>query len=223
MPKKRISSKTPRKPKATPSFDYESEEFLSQVDALAFEGFYNTEIADELNISRYELEMAISQCEKLRNTIASARERARAQGAEMPSPAMFAKVWAECNGKRTLLMKKFGIGWTKLQSWLAQEPIFVDIMAERDLEFLEQIDVASRILALGGVKGKDNFAGWSRYPDSWMMRYHLNTLGRRYGYGENPIQQEAEDTDIPKNIEQGIDIESWIKQEVEQKKRDTEQ
>ena len=60
MPKKRISSKTPRKPKATPSFDYESEEFLSQVDALAFEGFYNTEIADELNISRYELEMAIS-------------------------------------------------------------------------------------------------------------------------------------------------------------------
>jgi len=37
MPKKRISSKTPRKPKATPSFDYESEEFLSQVDALAFE------------------------------------------------------------------------------------------------------------------------------------------------------------------------------------------
>ena len=221
MPKKRISSKTPRKPKATPSFDYESEEFLSQVDALAFEGFYNTEIADELNISRYELEMAISQCEKLRNTIASARERARARGAEMPSPAMFAKVWAKCKGKRTQLMKEFGIGWTKLQSWLAQEPIFVDIMAERDLEFLEQIDTASRILALGG--GKDEFKGWSRYPDSWMIRYHLNTLGRRYGYGENPIQPEVADDTIPKDIEQGIDIDSWIRQEVEQKKRDKEE
>ena len=116
MPKKRISSKTPRKPKATPSFDYESEEFLSQVDALAFEGFYNTEIADELNISRLRLVIAISQCEKLRNTIASARERARARGAEMPSPAMFAKVWAKCKGKRTQLMKEFGIGWTKLHS-----------------------------------------------------------------------------------------------------------
>ena len=223
MPKKRISSKTPRKPKATPSFDYESEEFLSQVDALAFEGFYNTEIADELNISRYELEMAISQCEKLRNTIASARERARARGAEMPSPAMFAKVWAKCKGKRTQLMKEFGIGWTKLQSWLAQEPIFVDIMAERDLEFLEQIDTASRILALGIVKGKDEFKGWSRYPDSWMIRYHLNTLGRRYGYGENPIQPEVADDTIPKDIEQGIDIDSWIRQEVEQKKRDKEE
>lgn len=55
----------------------------------------------------------------------------------MPSPAMFAKVWAECKGKRTVLMKKFGIGWTKLQSWIAQEPMFADIMAECDLEFLE--------------------------------------------------------------------------------------
>lgn len=103
--------------------------------ALAFEGFYNTEIADELQISRYELEMAISQCEKLRNTLESARARARESGAEMPSPALFAKVWSECKGRRTLLMKKFGIGWTKLQSWIAQEPLFADIMAERDLEF----------------------------------------------------------------------------------------
>lgn len=223
MPKKRISNKTPRKPKAIPSFDYESEEFLSQVDALAFEGFYNTEIADELNISRYELEMAISQCEKLRNTIDSARERARTRGAEMPSPAMFAKVWAECKGKRTTLMRKFGIGWTKLQSWIAQEPIFADIMAERDLEFLEQCDIAARILALGGVKGKDEFAGWNRFPSEWMLRFYLNTTGRKYGYGENPIVKNEDDANIPKDIEHGIDIESWIKKEVEQKKVNDEQ
>lgn len=222
MPKKRICNKTPRKPKATPSFDYESEEFLTRIYALAFEGFYNTEITDELQISRYELEMAISQSEKLRNTLESARACAREKGAEMPSPALFAKVWAGCKGKRTLLMKKFGIGWTKLQSWIAQEPMFADIMAERDLEFLEQLDIAGRILALGGVKGKDEFQGWNRFPSEWMMRFYLNTTGRKYGYGENPIVKE-EDNGIPKDIEQGIDIESWIRQEVEQKKRSVEE
>lgn len=223
MPRKRISNKTPRKPKAQPSFDYEDDAFLTRVEALAFEGFYNTEIADELEISRYELEMAISQCEKLRNTLESARARARECGAEMPSPALFAKVWSECKGRRTLLMKKFGIGWTKLQSWIAQEPMFADIMAERDLEFLEQLDIAGRILALGGVKGKDEFKGWNRFPSEWMMRFYLNTTGRKYGYGENPIVKEDDDSGIPKDIEQGIDIESWIRKEVEQKKRDNDQ
>lgn len=223
MPKKRISNKTPRKPKATPSFDYESADFLERVYALAFEGFYNTEIADELQISRYELEMAISQSKNLRNTLESARARAREKGAEMPSPAMFAKVWIQSGRQRSKLMKAFGIGWTKLQSWIAQEPMFADIMAESDLEFLEQLDIAGRILALGGVKGKDQFKGWNRHPSEWMMRFYLNTTGRKYGYGENPISATTEDEDIPKNIEQGIDIDSWIKQEIAQKKRDKEE
>lgn len=218
MPKKRISNKTPRKPKAVPSFDYESAEFLARVEALAFEGFYNTEIADELQISRYELEMAISQSDILRNTLADARERARKSGAEMPSPAMFAKVWKECGGQRSKLMKAFNIGWTKFQSWLAQEPMFVDIMAERDLEFLEQADIAGRILSIGAVKNKDKFPGWSRYPDTWMMRFYMNTLGKRYGYGENPVIPEADDSALPEHVEQGIDIESWIKQELTQKR-----
>ena len=105
------------------------------------------------------------------------------------------------------------IGYTKFQSWLAQEPAFLDIMAASDLEFLEQVDTASRILALGGVKGKDNFPGWNRFPDGWMLRFHLNTLGRRYGYGENPILPGSEEG-IPKNTEHGIEIENWIKKEM---------
>lgn len=223
MPKKRISTNTTRKKATISDIDFEDVELLSRIEQLAYDGFYDTEIADKLNLSRWQFDEAKRRSKKLTSTLGTARERARARGAEIPSPALFAEVWARCNGKRTQLMKEFGIGWTKLQSWLAQEPIFVDIMAKRDLEFLEQIDVASRILALGGVKGKDNFAGWSRYPDSWMIRFHLNTLGRRYGYGENPIQQEVEDDGIPNDIEQGIDIDSWIRQEVEQKKRDKEE
>lgn len=223
MPKKRYSNKTARKPKAIPSFDYESEEFLAKVDALAFEGFFNTEIADDLNISRYELEMAISQSEILRNTLKNARERARAQGADRPSVAMFRRVWATCDGKRSKLMKKFGIGWTKFQQWLREEPAFVDIMAERDLEFLEQADIAGRILSLGGIKDKDQFPGWSRHPDPWMMRFYMNTLGKRYGYGENPIIEDIEDdTEVVGNVEQGINVADWIKLEMTQKKNKDE-
>lgn len=203
--------------------NFEDVELLTRIEQLAYDGFYDTEIADKLNISRWQFDEAKRRSKTLTSTLESARARAREQGADMPSPALFAEVWAECKGKRTALMKKFGIGWTKLQSWIAQEPMFADIMAERDLEFLEQLDIAGRILALGGVKGKDEFKGWNRFPSEWMMRFYLNTTGRKYGYGENPIVKEEDDGSIPKDIEQGIDIESWIRKEVEQKKKDSEQ
>lgn len=223
MPKKRIATK--RKPKAVPSFDYESADFLTRVEALAFEGYYNTEIADELKISRYELEMAISQCEVLRNTLSEARARAKQAGAERPSLAKFTKIWKECKGKRSVLMKKLGIGWTKFQQWCSEEPGFIDIMAERDIEFLEQADIAGRVLSLGGIQGKDEFPGWSRRPDPWMMRYYFNTIGKRYGYGENTdvfSKANEEEMEMPTKIEHGIDIESWIKQEVSAKSAETE-
>lgn len=221
MPKKRISNDVTRKKVSISDINLEDTELLSRIEQLAYDGFYDTEIADKLNISRWQFDEAKRRSKKISSTLKSARARAREQGADMPSPALFAEVWAECKGKRTLLMKKFGIGWTKLQSWIAQEPKFADIMAERDLEFLEQLDIAGRILALGGVKGKDNFNGWNRFPSEWMLRFYLNTTGKKYGYGENPIVKE-EDTGIPTDIEQGIDIESWIKKEVEHKHKNDE-
>ena len=163
MPKKRISNDVTRKKVSISDINLEDTELLSRIEQLAYDGFYDTEIADKLNISRWQFDEAKRRSKKISSTLESARARAREQGADMPSPALFAEVWAECKGKRTALMKKFGIGWTKLQSWIAQEPMFADIMAERDLEFLEQLDIAGRILALGGVKGKDEFKGWNRF------------------------------------------------------------
>lgn len=221
MPKKRISNDATRKKVSISDINLEDVELLTRIEQLAYDGYYDTEIADKLNISRWQFDEAKRRSEKLTSTLETARARACARGADMPSPAKFAEVWAECKGKRTLLMKKFGIGWTKLQSWIAQEPMFADIMAERDLEFLEQLDIAGRILALGGVKGKDEFKGWNRFPSEWMMRFYLNTTGRKYGYGENPIVKE-EDTSIPTDIEHGIDIESWIRKEVEHKHKNDE-
>lgn len=203
-------------PAYRPSFDYESEEFIAKCEAMAYEGFYDIEIADELNISRFEFMKAQKASEKLRHTLETARAQAAQDGSEVPSPAKFAKVWKKCNGQRTKLMKEFGIGWTRLNLWLQSNPEFRDIMAETDLAFLEQTDVAGRILALGGVVGKDTFPGWERHPDAWMIRYYMNTLGKRYGYGETPIIPGDEELDIDGEIKSGIDIDSWIKQEMTQ-------
>lgn len=223
MPKKHISNRTPRKPSPASSFDFEDAEFLQHVEDLAYEGFFDVEIADELQISRSDFRKAKMKSAKLRNTIENARERAREQGAERPSVAMFKKVWATCDGKRSKLMKKFGIGWITFQKWLKAEPAFEDVMAERDLEFLEQVDIAGRILSLGGIKDKDQFPGWSRHPDPWMMRFYMNTIGKRYGYGENPVIPDVEDdTDVVGNVEKGIDVADWIKLEMTQKKQDKE-
>lgn len=121
-----------------------------------------------------------------------------------------------------MLIKKLGINWTTLRSWERQDPRLTDVMAITDLEFLEQIDTAGRILALGGVKGKDTFVGWNRYPSEYMIRFYLNTTGRRYGYGDAPMMAEAEEEDIPTNVESGIDIESWIAKEMSAKKDNRE-
>lgn len=197
---------------------------MSRVEEMAYDGFFDTEIADELKVSRSEFSKAKTKSAKLRKTLESARARAQEDGAERPSIAMFRKVWATCDGKRSKLMKKFGIGWTKFQQWLREEPAFVDIMAERDLEFLEQADIAGRILSLGGIKDKDQFPGWSRHPDPWMMRFYMNTLGKRYGYGENPVIEDIEDdTDVVGNVEQGINVADWIKLEMTQKKNKGEE
>lgn len=219
MPKQRkVGENTPRKPRKAPSFDFENEDFLERVGALAYEGWYDAEIADELNVSRYEFSLAKSNSERLRNTIEEARARAHDDGADIPSPPKFAKLWKECGGSKTKLIKKLKISFTTLQSWIAQDPRLQDVMDAIDLEKCEQAEMAAWILALGGVKTKDKFEGWSRYPDSYMLRWLLNTKGRRFGYGENPVIAEDKSGDIPHDVDSGIDIEAWIKQEMNAKK-----
>lgn len=86
MAKRCIGDKTPRKPRNEPSFDFEDAEFLESVDALAYEGWYDAEIADELNVSRFEFSRAKSKSEKLKQVLLDARARAREDGADIPSP-----------------------------------------------------------------------------------------------------------------------------------------
>ncbi len=60
--------------------------------------------------------------------------------------------------------------------------------------------VSLRKMKMGTLSDGVNVQGY-------MIRYLLSTLGRKEGFGD----REDEDTDIPKDIDHGISIDSWIK------------
>lgn len=220
--KQRLYNRKPIKPEDSPQYDWEDDDFIAKCADLAYEGFFNVEIADELNISRSLFKKAVMCNKKLHNSLKTARARADEDCAERPSPAKFRRAWLTCDGKRTKLMKIFNIGYSTLLKWLEDEPKFKDILAENDLAFLEQADIVGRILSLGGIKEKDTFPGWERYPDGYMLRFYMNTLGKRYGYGEPPVLAGTEELPDLGNVEQGINIEKWITQEMTLKQETTE-
>lgn len=142
----------------------------------------------------------------------------------MPSPAMFKRVWIECKGKRSEVIKKFHIGYKTFKRWLADDPRILDIISLSELEFLETLEARGRMLALGMTNKEakeSNFKGWNRLPDANMIRYYLNTIGRRYGYGENPTEDLMQDG-IETRASNGIDISSWIEQEMIEKRGNEE-
>lgn len=58
MPKKRISNDVTRKKVSISDINLEDTELLSRIEQLAYDGFYDTEIADKLNISRWQFDEA---------------------------------------------------------------------------------------------------------------------------------------------------------------------
>lgn len=160
--------------------------------------------------------MAVSRHQKLRQTLEEARNKAKEDGSERPSPARFREVWNECKGKRSELIKKFNIGYQTFKRWLKDDPRLGDVIAASELAFIENLDARARMIALGMTIKEQNesgFEGWSYLPDASMMRYYLNTIGRRYGYGENPTDDSLQDG-IETRASKGIDITNWIEKEM---------
>lgn len=214
-PRKRITA--PRSPVKGEEMLLDNPEVRETIREMAFNGYFDSEIAAKIGVAKSTFCTKKQLDNEFAELLETARARAKENETEFPSLALFREMWNKCDGKRSKLMELFGIGWTTLQSWFAQEPRFLDIIAERDLPFLEQLDIAGRIMALGGVRDKDTFPGWSRHPDMWQLRWYLNTLGKKYGYGETPVMPEVEGA-VLSDVEQGVNIEDWIIQEMTAKK-----
>ena len=100
-----------------------------------------------------------------------------------------------------------------MYDWARADSQFKDAITDERGSLVDECLVSARVLALG-IPEKDengNFIGWRERPDGYMIRYLLSTLGRKEGFGD----REDEDADIPKDIDHGISIDSWIKDKLE--------
>lgn len=128
--------------------------------------------------------------------------------AKKPDIEEFRKIVRKSGGNLTKVAATFKVARKTIYQWAKEDTGFKEAISDERGSLVDECLVSARILALG-IPEKDengNFVGWRERPDGNMIRYILSTLGRNEGFGE-----ESEDADIPTDIEHGINIDSWIK------------
>ena len=128
--------------------------------------------------------------------------------AKKPNIEDFRKILRKSGGNLTKVAATFKVARKTVYQWAKEDVEFKDAISDERGALVDECLVSARVLALGiPEKDKDgNFVGWRERPDGYMIRYLLSTLGKSEGFGE-----ESEDSDIPTDIEHGINIDSWIK------------
>lgn len=132
--------------------------------------------------------------------------------AKKPNIEVFREVLRKAGGNLTKVATAFKVARKTIYEWAKEDVDFKNAISDERGSLIDECLVSARVLALG-IPEKDesgNFLGWRERPDGNMIRYLLSTLGRSEGFGEN---RELDD-DIPKNTEKGINIDSWIKDQV---------
>lgn len=126
-----------------------------------------------------------------------------------PDISKFREVLHKTGGNLSKVAAVFNVTRKTVYDWARADSQFKDAITDERGSLVDECLVSARVLALG-IPEKDengNFIGWRERPDGHMIRYLLSTLGRKEGFGD----REDEDADIPKDIDQGISIDSWIK------------
>lgn len=126
-----------------------------------------------------------------------------------PDILKFREVLRKSGGNLTKVAATFHVTRKTVYDWAKSDTEFKYAITDERGSLVDECLVSARVLALG-IPEKDekgNFIGWRERPDGYMIRYLLSTLGRKEGFGD----REDEEADIPKDIEHGINIDSWIK------------
>lgn len=170
-----------------PKYDFASEDFLKAIKEMAEYGFLDYQIADILGISQAYFSRLKRRFPELVQLLSTSRAQARGGHVPQPSPAYFRMVWNRCNKSRVKTAKAFGVSVKTIYRWAKKDLGIADVIIERDLEIYESLDTVSRIIALGGVKNKDTFPGWSREPVVNFIAMLLSLYRKRLRLDEEPI------------------------------------
>lgn len=109
-----------------------------------------------------------------------------------PTLAQFEEVCERCNGVKTSIAKALGVSRRMVHYWCEDYPKFNEIIEEYRGRLLDKCLKSAEILALGIPKYKTDpktgaqvLDGWKEKPDGQMLRFFMNTIGRREGLGES--------------------------------------
>ncbi len=144
-----------------------------------------------------------------------------------PSKELFQRVLKELGGNLTKLADYFGVSRSIIYVWMEQDPSFKTIVRDERSKLFDAVLDTSRVVALGIPKyeyetdfngeiltdengrPKKVMVGWSVPPDPNMLRYFMSKLGRRDGFGEDPMD------DDETSVKNGVSIRAWIQKENE--------
>ena len=164
-----------------PKIDFSDENVLMAIKDMIEDGFLDWQIADCLGIHPKTYQNYKKRNKQFRSLLSHLCVRARGNEIPIPSAALFRKVWDKCGKSRCKTAKKFGISPRTLVRWMKKDSGIADVIMETDLAKYETLEAISKIIALGGVKGQDEFPGWSRYPNVKLLAMQISIFRKRLG------------------------------------------
>lgn len=175
-----------------PKIDFSDENVLMAIKDMIEDGFLDYQIAYCLGISPRYFYSLKKKKKELSDMLSLLRVRARRNKIPIPSAALFRKVWDKCGKSRCKTAKKFGISPRTLVRWMKKDSGIADVIMETDLAKYEALEAISKIIALGGVKGQDDFPGWSRYPNVKLLAMQISIFRKRLGLDDIENQNKGD-------------------------------
>lgn len=127
-----------------------------------------------------------------------------------PTIDVFKKALEQSGGNLTQTAKACRCDRTSIWHWCKKDPEFKQALEESRKATFDSVMSTALVVAKGiPIIENGKVVGWQERPDSNMLKYFMQTLGRDEGFGEQ--------AEITHKVEKGISVSSWIEQEMRSK------
>lgn len=113
----------------------------------------------------------------------------------------------------TAVGRVFGVTRGTVYRWIKSDPLFAEAYYDERGRLVDDCIVSARVLALG-IAERDadgKFIGWQDRPDGNMLRFLLQTYGRKEGFGTPEEDSYSE----PRRTQIGVSVDKWLERESE--------